>query len=415
MTDELELRLQAAFRSGPLPDAPASLMNALERIPDRSVAAASKTTRGSWPRILAVAAVLLLGGALAITIGSSRPSPLPVPSAPPSAPASLAAEPSANAPTRIVYSPQWTAEVPVNAGDLADIVATVEKRIDATGVVGAQVTTDDDERIIVDLPAGVDPEPIRRLVGQTGRVGFVPFSDSLDPLPEVGSHLDPALFPNLIDGIRVPEATVVLEDQTAHPALQLTLGEPGIDVFARYTSTHIGSRFAITIDDTVIAVPTIDSAIPDGIVQITFGSSSAPDPAELERLATIIRIGPLPVPLVEVANGPIASASAAGHPPTHCGPRVAVGGDQLECEPAIRAALAILPPDHPPIALVSFEHGCDDMPRQAVPDCATQMSGYVEVTFVDRSPPVRIAVSIGSLPSILPALPTFAPSPSAPG
>jgi hypothetical protein len=414
MNDELEARLRAAFHSGPLPAAPSSLIDALERVPDRPIAAGSKTKSGSWPRVLAVAAVLLLGGALAISFGGSRPSPLPVPSSPPAAVASLAAESSASAPTRIIYSPQWTAEVPVSASNLDAIVAIVEKRINSTGVVGAQMTTDDEARVIVDLPAGVDPEPIRRLVGQTGRVGFVPLSDSLDPLPEVGSHLDQALFPNLIDGIRVPGAALV-DDQLGQPALQLTLGEPGIDVFARYTSTHVGSRFAITIDDTVIAVPTIDSAIPDGIIQVTFGSPSAPDPAELERVATIVRIGPLPVPLVEVANGPLASASAPATPPTHCGPRVAVGGDQLECEPAIRAALAILPRDHPPIALVSFEHGCEDTPRQAVPDCATQMSGYVEVTYVDGSPPVRIAVGIGSQPSILPTLPTLAPRASAPG
>jgi hypothetical protein len=413
MNDELEARLQAAFRSGPLPTAPSSLLDALEGSPDRAVVTGSRTRSGSWPRVLAVAAVLLLGGALAISIGSSGPDRVPIPSTPPS-PAASVAKPTTSAPTRITYNPQWTAEVTSDASELARMVVIVEQRIDATGVVGAMVATDDGGRIVVELPAGIDPEPIRQLIGQVGRVGFVPLSDALEQLPEVGSHLDPALFRDLLDGIEVPEA-VVVDGQLGQPALQLTLGEPGIDMFAEYTSTHIGSRFAITIDQTVIAVPTIDSAIRDGVVQITFGSPSATDPAELARLASIIRIGPLPVPLLEIADGPIASASVPDDPPIRCGPRIFVGGDQLECEPAIRAALAILPPDHPGIALVSFNHSCDDSLPQAAPDCAIQMSGTVEVTFVDGSPPVRIAVSIGSLPSILPALPTSAPSPSAPG
>jgi hypothetical protein len=409
MSDEQELeeRLRNAFRSGSLPAAPAGLVSALEAAPNAPVLG-SRRRRGSWPRVLAVAAVLLVGGAVALSVGNRAPSPRPLPIASMSPEASLPAEPAPSAPTRITYDPQWTADVPFDVDDLSAAVTIVQQRINATGIVGGQVATDDQGRIVVDLPPGTDPDPIRRLIGQTGFLEFVP----LDGGPvETGILVDPARAAVIVSG-DIADASAVNEGQTGKPALQITLRSEPTARFAEYTSTNIGSTFAITLDRRAIAVPTIQSEVPDGVVQIIFASSSAPDPAELARLATIIRLGPLPVVLVEVAMGPSPSTStpAAVDPPIRCGPRVAVGGDQLECQPAVQAALAILPVDHAPIALVTFNHNCRDVIGKTVPDCAVQMSGIVEVTFVDGSPPVRIAVSIGGRASILPALPTPAPS-----
>lgn len=315
MNDELQTRLHAAFRSGSLPAAPAALVRALEETPNAPLLS-SRRRPGPWPRVLALAAVLLVGSAVAVAVGNRGPNLLPVPSPQASPVGSPAAEPSAGAPLQLVYEPQWTADVPYDIDDLAALVGIVQQRIDATGVVGALVATDDQRRLVVDLPAGTDPEPIRRLVGQIGHVGFVPLGDTI---VEPGMYLDPASFPDLLDGIVVPEASVV-DDQAGNPSLQLTLGEPGAELFADYTAGHIGSAFAITLDGIVIASPVINSAIPDGELLITFDSQ---DPPDLAMLATIIRIGPLPVALVEVSDGPAQRASAGSG-----------SGGQVGCPPA---------------------------------------------------------------------------------
>jgi hypothetical protein len=77
---ELETLLESAFRGGALPAAPASLVAALEAVPagpvTRDADARRLARRGRpWSGALGVAAVLLVGGALALSIGGPVPNP----------------------------------------------------------------------------------------------------------------------------------------------------------------------------------------------------------------------------------------------------------------------------------------------------------------------------------------------------
>jgi hypothetical protein len=304
--------------------------------------------------------------------------------------------------------------VPRSAAVLADLVSITQQRVDATGVVGGHVTSDGQGRIVVEVPWGIDPEPIRRLVGPTGLFAFVPVTD----IVERGAHLDPAAFPPLFDSTEIGGAKVV-DDQNGQPTLQIILSGTGGEKFAAYSAAHIGSPFAITVDEVVLAAPMINEAIPDGLVQISFASGDA-DPAELARLAALIKFGPLPVALVEVETGPAPSGSVpspvpsaspvAAGPPIRCGPRVDVGGLQLDCDPAVRAAIAFLPADHPQIKEITFDHGCPEAPG-AVIDCATQVFGIVTINFTDATPGVRILVDVDLKASYLPG--SGPPHPSA--
>jgi hypothetical protein len=397
MIDELETRLHAAFRSGTLPTAPARLLEHLEEVLSAPVVRAegrdgvARGGRRPWGA-LAVAAVLLVGGAIAVSVGSRGPSPMP--SASPSA---LVAEPPIGRPIRLAYAPQWTADVPFDAGVLAATVAIVQQRIDATGLVGAQVGTEDQGRIVADLPAGIDPDPIRRLVGQAGQLAFVPVGDTI---VERGTHLDPAAFPALLGSSDLAGASVD-NDGTGQPTLQIALTSSGGKKFGDYTAAHIGSYFAIVLDGTVIAAPVINEAIPGGSVQISFPTTET-DRTELAQLATIIRLGPLPVLLVEIATGPAPSATLlAADEPLKCGPQIDVAGDQLGCGQAAFAALKLLPVGHPAIKEISFTHGCPEAPGRII-DCATQMFGIVTINFNDDTPAVRILVDIDLKASYLP-------------
>ena len=268
------------------------------------------------------------------------------------------------------------------------------------------------DRVIVELPTAIDTDAARTLIGQTGRLDFVPLGTTH---AEAGDVIDPAKFRALFSGSEVESAPIGTSIQSGQRVVTFVLKPGGAKLFEDYTAAHIGSLFAITLEDTVLTAPVINEAIPGGNIQITFPTAEA-DRTEMARLATVIRFGPLPVPLVEVLNGSVPSepspsaSSSAADPPIRCGPRIDVGGLQLECDPAVRAAVAFLPLGHPGIREITFEHGCPDVPGQTI-DCATQMFGIIGITFIDGSPAVRILVDYDLKASYLPG--SAAPGPSA--
>lgn len=402
--DELETRLRDGFRSGSLPAAPARLLDALERIPEapvtrgssaRSAGAGEGRVRGGrmpWGA-LGVAAVLLLGGAVALSVGGRGPVPQPSPKASThAAPSQVAGD------IRITYEPDWTADVPKSADTLAAAAMVVQKRIDSTGIFGARVGVADGTWIVVDVPRGTALDPIRRLLGQTGRLEFIPI---LGEAPVRGAVLDPSSHPApLFDNSGIANVKV------GQPDLTFILEPDAAAAFGTYTAASIGRPFAIVLDGTVLAAPIIREAIPGGDIQITF-PTGAIDDIELATLATIVKWGPLPVALREVALGPIPSGSVAD-PVIRCEAPVPVAGLQLQCQRAVQAALAALPDGHPAVREVTFNHGCPSIPGALI-DCATQMFGIVEISFVDGSPPVRILVDFDLKTTILPGFPSQDP------
>ena len=76
MNDDLEPRLHDALHSGALPPAPASLRDALERVPDAPVRLRRRRGAGPILGLFAAAAVLLVASAVALT-GGAAPKPGP--------------------------------------------------------------------------------------------------------------------------------------------------------------------------------------------------------------------------------------------------------------------------------------------------------------------------------------------------
>jgi len=293
MNYQLEIRLREAFRSGSLPAAPGRLLDHLEEVTGTPIVAGSgldgHARRGRRPwSVLAVAAVLLLGGATVAfwSVGGGGPS-------------RLDNTPTPSAGTQLIFAPQWTATTPFSDATLGGALSIVRQRIDATGLVGVETPTEDQGRIVVPIPLGVDPGPVRRLVGPTGALAFVPLGDKQ---VETGARLDLTAFPPLLANADVATASVV-DDQMGQPALQIQFTASGGTTFGEYTSSHIGTYFAIVMDGTVVAAPVINEGIPGGDVQISFVTGEA-DRAEIARLAALIRFGPLPVALAEVGGGP---------------------------------------------------------------------------------------------------------------
>src|SRR3954471_17637693 len=189
------------------------------------------------------------------------------------------------------------------SGDMAIIKDIVERRVNSTGVSEPVVTTQGKDRVVVELPGVTDPEAVRKLVGTTGRLDFVPLGTTQ---ATENQTLDPKAFPPLFSGDQVSSATVGT-DQNGRPAVNFVLKDTGKNLFADYTRDHIGQYFAIMLDNSVISAPVINDSIPNGNVQITGGGLGGFSAKEATNLVTVLKFGSLPFPIVALSSEQISA------------------------------------------------------------------------------------------------------------
>ncbi len=188
------------------------------------------------------------------------------------------------------------------AADMAIIKDIVERRVNTTGVSEPVVTTQGKDRVVVELPGVTDSEAVYKLVGQTGRLDFVPLGTTQ---AQEGQILDPVQFPPSFSGDQVSSATVGT-DQNGRPAVDFVLKDEGKAKFAEYTASHVGQYFAITLDHTVISAPVIKDSIPGGTVQISGGIAGF-TPKDATELVTILKFGSLPFPITALSSETISA------------------------------------------------------------------------------------------------------------
>ncbi|HEY8818196.1 MAG TPA: protein translocase subunit SecD [Candidatus Limnocylindrales bacterium] len=190
-----------------------------------------------------------------------------------------------------------------SAGDMSVIKDIVERRVNTTGVSEPVVTTQGADRVVVELPGVTDPEAVRKLVGQTGQLDFVPLGST--QVTE-GQTLDLKTYPPLFGGDQVASATVGT-DQNGRPAVDFVLKSTGASLFADYTGKNVGAYFAITLDGAVVSAPVIQNAIPNGNVQITGGGLAGFNAKDATNLVTILKYGSLPFPIKELSSEQISA------------------------------------------------------------------------------------------------------------
>ena len=200
-------------------------------------------------------------------------------------------------------------------GDVEVVKGIIERRVNSTGVSEPVVVTSGTDRIIVEIPGISDPDAIRRLVGQTGKLDFVPIPQAMTP-PAGQSPLDmsksPACPANgqptapcvLFGGEEIASANVG-SDQQGRRTVDFVLKANGRDLFASWTAAHINQYFAIVLDNVVVSAPVIQGAIPGGNVQITSGSLAGFAKQEADDLVNVLRFGSLPFPVEELASDTI--------------------------------------------------------------------------------------------------------------
>ena len=199
---------------------------------------------------------------------------------------------------RAEYQAQPVGGKTPSAGDMSVIKDIVERRVNSTGVSEPVVTTQGSDRVVVELPGVTDPEAMRKLIGQTGLLDFVPLGSTQ---ATAGQILDPTQYPPLFSGDQVSSATVG-QDQNGRPAVDFVLKSDGANKFAQYTAANVGAYFAITLDHSVISAPVIQNSIPNGNVQITGGGLAGFSAADATQLVTILKYGSLPFPITALSS-----------------------------------------------------------------------------------------------------------------
>ena len=216
----------------------------------------------------------------------------------------------------VVYSLQPAGGKVPDAGALATTKTIIENRVNSTGVSEPVVQTEGTDRILVDLPNVTNPDSIRALLVQTGKLDFVPL-----PPAEYGTQSAPGTY-QATDGQPLPTTETPLfggdqidqaypsTDQTGLRAVGFRLKSNGSQLFANYTSKSVGQFFAIVLDGKVVSAPVIQSAITGGSGIITGGSAGGFSAADMNSLITVLNYGSLPFPLKEESNTTIGATLA---------------------------------------------------------------------------------------------------------
>jgi len=194
-------------------------------------------------------------------------------------------------------------------------IEVIRTRIDALGTTEPVIVKQGDPRILVQIPGYEDTAHAKSLIGRTAQLEF--------KLVDEKGDLDKALQGNIpagdiimygatetragetykqpyllmkrteLSGTEVSDARVSIDSRFNEYAVTLKFNGKGARKFDRLTAAHVGERFAIILEGSVMSAPVIRERISGGSAQIT-GSFS---PAEAHDLAIVLRAGALPAPV----------------------------------------------------------------------------------------------------------------------
>lgn len=193
----------------------------------------------------------------------------------------------------------------------------IRRRIDQFGVSEPSISTQGQNRIVIQLPGVADRERALNLIGRTAQLSFRLVSTDQDKIvaalkpggqPPAGYQImylkqeinglkteAPLLVKNKADltGAHLVDAKPDFGGGFNEPQVRFSLDKEGGKIFATITERYIGRQLAIVLDEDVVSAPRIQSVIPNGEGVIT-GSFST---EEARDLALVLSAGALPAPV----------------------------------------------------------------------------------------------------------------------
>ena len=177
----------------------------------------------------------------------------------------------------------------------------VENRVNGLGVTEALVQQAGEQRIVVELPGVDDPTLAISTIQETGLLEFVDMGGTpleagtiivtdiaTSETPQEGERVwNTVMTGDMIDNVQVSR------DPSGQYVIQFQLTSAGADIFAEYTTNHVGEFLGIVLDKTVISAPNVNEPITEGegVISGSFTLESA------NNLAVQLRYGSLPIPL----------------------------------------------------------------------------------------------------------------------
>jgi preprotein translocase subunit SecD len=168
----------------------------------------------------------------------------------------------------------------------------IEKRIDSLGVLEPLIQTaktNNDYRLIIELPGITDINQAIALVGTTAKLEF----RGLTPTATQSAYL---LYENTtnigLSGADLENAEVSFSQQTSAPVVAFRVASESQKKFYDTTQKLVGKQMAICLDQQCFSAPTVQQAIRDnGQISGNFTTEQA------QQLATQLNAGALPVSL----------------------------------------------------------------------------------------------------------------------
>ncbi|MCD7825044.1 MAG: protein translocase subunit SecD [Clostridiaceae bacterium] len=185
--------------------------------------------------------------------------------------------------------------------DLEDTRNMLQKRAEVYSTESSVVIAEGG-RITIDIPGVANADEVLESLGKEGTLAFVGEDDVEFDDDSVPSYDEEDIICSGQD-IKNAEANIEQDSQTKQKeyVVNLTFKTKGTKKFAKATEEAAPTNKIIYIiyDDEVLSAPTVNSEISNGEAQISGGFSTYDEAAEL---ASMIRIGALPVELKEVQS-----------------------------------------------------------------------------------------------------------------
>lgn len=181
----------------------------------------------------------------------------------------------------------------------------IERRVNLFGVREPTVLTEysrlqSEWRLVVELPGVADVDQAAKLIGETPVLEFRTEKQNavaLTASSTVGEFIE-NFQKTQLTGSYLKKATLVFDQTTNRPMVQLAFDETGTRLFAEITKANIGKQVSIFLDGMPISSPVVNEEITAGTAVIS-GTFSI---EEARLLVGRLNSGALPVPITLVGK-----------------------------------------------------------------------------------------------------------------
>lgn len=186
---------------------------------------------------------------------------------------------------RIVFQAKPAPGTPVTKESLDRAKFILNQRVDKLGVAEVQITVQEPDNIVIELPGIKNPQEALDVLGKVALLEFKEVTGA----DEKGNL---KLGKTLLTGKYLKNAQVSF-DQFGKPKVDVEFTDEGAKKFEEITAKYVGKQIAIVLDGKVMSAPRVIEKISGGRAEITGNFTIE----EAKRLVIVLQTGALPVNL----------------------------------------------------------------------------------------------------------------------